>query len=130
MRRRQCGPLSESIGRIMATGVTEVRLTEHQRGGIRRAVARTCDEMRAAWRRIILFGSRVDRHRRGGDIDLLIELNPVCQADRFALTQKLRLALEDELGERRVDVVVDDGHGEAAFLQLARATGVELWSNT
>jgi len=114
----------------MATGVTQVRLAEHERGGIRRAVVRACDEMRADWRRIILFGSRVDPQRHGGDIDLLIELDPACETDSFALTRKLRLALEDELGERRVDVVVDDGHGGAAFLQLARATGVELWSNT
>ncbi len=114
----------------MATGFTKIRLAERERGGIRRAVARACDEMRVPWRRIILFGSRADPLRRGGDIDLLIELDPPCQTDRFALTQKLRLTLEDELGERRVDVVVDDGHGEEAFLQRARATGVELWSNT
>jgi hypothetical protein len=46
------------------------------------------------------------------------------------LTQRLRIALEDEIGPQRVDLVVDDGGGSGAFPALARLQGVELWSNS
>lgn len=48
----------------------------------------------------------------------------------YRFTQRLRIALEDRLGEQRIDVVVDDGHGDGIFPLLAREKGVELWSNT
>jgi len=40
------------------------------------------------------------------------------------------MALEDELGEQRIDLVLDDGNADSVFPTLARETGVELWSNT
>jgi len=39
------------------------------------------------------------------------------------LTQRLRIALEDEIGPQRVDLVVDDGSGAGAFPALARLGG-------
>jgi len=77
----------------------------------------------------VVFGSRTDPNRGGGDIDLLIELEPASPADTFRLNQRLRLALEDELGEQRIDLVLDDGNADSVFPTLARETGVELWSN-
>lgn len=114
----------------MQTADSSPRLADHDRNGIRRAVVRACSETGATWRRIVLFGSRADPNRRGGDIDLLVELEPGRSTDRYRLTQRLRLALEDELGEQRVDLVLDHGDGADAFSSLARRTGVELWSNT
>ncbi len=38
-------------------------------------------------------------------------------------------ALEDELGPQRFDLVLDDGTAAGGFADLARAQGVELWSN-
>jgi len=78
----------------------------------------------------VLFGSRTDQTRRGGDIDLLIELDPNHAADVHRLTQRLRLALEDEIGAQHVDLVVDDGVGTGVFPSLAREQGVELGSNS
>ena len=78
----------------------------------------------------MVFGSRTDPNRRGGDIDLLVELEPARPTDTFRLNQRLRLALEDELGEQRIDLVLDDGTADSVFPTLARETGVELWSNT
>ncbi|MFM8735629.1 MAG: hypothetical protein ACKOC8_10595 [Pirellulales bacterium] len=113
----------------MAVALSDVRLTPAERDGIRRAVSQACAEMGIAWRRIVLFGSRADPLRRGGDIDLLIEIAPTGSGGVQRLTQRLRLALEDELGEQRIDLVLDDGHAGGAFSAVARATGVELWSN-
>ena len=113
----------------MKTAATNLRLTPRERDGIRAAVQKACGKMGAVWRRVVVFGSRTDPNRRGGDIDLLIELEPAKPTDTFRLTQRLRLALEDELGEQRIDLVLDDGNVDSAFPTLARETGVELWSN-
>ena len=113
----------------MSTAATGPRLTQHDREGIRDAVERACAESRAVWQSIVLFGSRADPRRLGGDIDLLVMLDPSQPVDVYCFTQRLRLALEDRLGEQRIDVVVDDGHGDGIFPSLAREKGVELWSN-
>ena len=113
----------------MESVATNLRLSPFERDGIRHAVARACEETGTAWRRISLFGSRTDPGRRGGDIDLLIEIDPRHPADLNRLTQRLRIALEDEIGAQRVDLVVDDGRSTGGFAAVARLHGVELWSN-
>ena len=114
----------------MASIATNLRLSCAEQEGIRRAVERACEQLGVVWRRIVLFGSRTDPARRGGDIDLLVELDPRLPGDVYRLTQRLRIALEDEIGVQRVDLVVDDGSGAGAFPALARLGGVELWSNS
>jgi predicted nucleotidyltransferase len=114
----------------VTTPLDQVRLSSRERDGIRRATASACRETDAAWKRIILFGSRTDPARRGGDIDLLVEIGPKPEVDAFRLQQRLRLALEDELGPQRFDLVLDDGTTAGGFADLARAQGVELWSNS
>ena len=114
----------------MSTTATGPRLSPYEREGIRDAVDQACTETRAVWHSIVLFGSRADPSRLGGDIDLLVTLYPLQPVDVYRFTQRLRLALEDRLGEQRIDVIVDDGHGDGIFPALARETGVELWSNT
>jgi predicted nucleotidyltransferase len=113
----------------MESVATNLRLSPSERDGIRRAVARACEQTGTAWRRIAVFGSRTDPGRRGGDIDLLIEIDPRHPADLNRLTQRLRIALEDEIGAQRVDLVVDDGRSTGGFPAVARLQGVELWSN-
>lgn len=112
----------------MSTAATSTRLTRHDREGIRDAVVQACAETKAVWQSVVLFGSRADPRRLGGDIDLLVTLDPSHPVDLYRFTRRLRLALEDRIGEQRVDVVVDDGHGDNTFPSLAREKGVELWS--
>lgn len=114
----------------MSTTATGPRLSPREREGIRDAVDQACTETSAVWKSIILFGSRSDPSRLGGDIDLLVTLDPAQPVDLYRFTQRLRIALEDRLGEQRIDVVVDDGHGDGIFPSLAREKGVELCSNT
>jgi predicted nucleotidyltransferase len=110
--------------------MSSVRLTTEQKQSIRRATDRACRTVGAAWQQILLFGSRVNPEQTGGDIDLLIELAATPPADTYRLTQQLRLALEDELGERKIDLVLDDGHTTSPFCKLAREHAVVLHSNT
>lgn len=114
----------------MTTPLDQIRLSARDRDAIRQATTKACREAGAAWKRIILFGSRTDPGRRGGDIDLLVEIKADPPADAYRLKQRLRLALEDGLGAQRFDLVLDDGTTTGGFADLARAGGVELWSNT
>ena len=78
---------------------------------------------------MLLFGSRVDDSRRGGDIDLLIELPQPLSADdvvdrRARFTARLYRLLE----ERRIDVVMTQqgSQDERAVVKAARRQGIEL----
>jgi len=82
-----------------------------------------------AWRafgrgsRVLLFGSRVDDNRRGGDIDLYIE--PEIQDNPFQQKIEMLSRLMALLGEQKIDIVVAGG-SERLIDRQARATGVEL----
>lgn len=114
----------------MTMPLDQIRLSARERDGIRQATDAACRETSATWKRIILFGSRTDPARRGGDIDLLVEIGSEPPVDAYRLQQRLRLALEDELGPQRFDLVLDDGTTAGGFADLARTQGVELWSNS
>jgi predicted nucleotidyltransferase len=78
-----------------------VRLTDEQRKTILRVVA----EIAGPQARTRLFGSRVDDSKRGGDIDLLVELDTPIE-DRLGLELKLGTRLYRAMQERKVDVVL------------------------
>lgn len=82
--------------------------------------------------RIILFGSRVDDGKRGGDIDIMVESDETIEA---GVLHKLE-ALSDihiRLGERKIDFVLaqsagsmEDLRDERDIVKTARETGVTL----
>ena len=75
-----------------------------------------------------LFGSRVADDRRGGDIDLLIATSLTSVDEVVQAEIGFRAFLQQELGERKVDVLVDypaRRERPAVFLR-AEATGVRL----
>lgn len=78
-----------------------MRLTDQQRETILRVVA----EIAGPQARTRLFGSRVDDSKRGGDIDLLVELDTPVE-DRLGLELKLGTRLYRAMLERKVDVVL------------------------
>ena len=79
--------------------------------------------------RVLLFGSRVDDLRRGGDVDLLVETATNRLPDEVVRLRGMFTAqLYRRLGERRIDVLVctrDQIDGRAA-VAAARRDGVEL----
>jgi predicted nucleotidyltransferase len=96
-----------------------MRLSEHERDVIREAAT----EVFGPDVRVMLFGSRVDDTKRGGDIDLFVE--PSDSAD--IITKKIRLAaqLQIRLGEQKIDIVVA-ADSTRLIEQEARRTGVVL----
>ncbi len=97
-----------------------MRLTREQAEAIRQAARQAYGEGTEVW----LFGSRVDDNARGGDIDLL--LHP--QLSDHALARKLEFLrlLERQLGERKIDVLIEAPDDPRPIVRIARATGVRL----
>ncbi len=56
---------------------------------------------------IYLFGSRVDDLKRGGDIDLYIDLDlQISTKVMIDLKSKFRVMLYDIIGEQKIDIVI------------------------
>ena len=104
------------------TDGTNMRLTPAQITAIRNTTAEVFGEQANVW----LFGSRVDDSKRGGDIDLLI-----CSNEAFAspaLTRKIAFLgkLERLLGERKIDVIIEEPDDPRSIVRVAHETGVRL----
>jgi hypothetical protein len=78
--------------------------------------------------RLLLFGSRLDAARRGGDIDLFWETTLSVPA---ALEAKIRFLarLHRRIGERRIDLVLQAAgqDGDRPIAREAATTGTVLW---
>jgi predicted nucleotidyltransferase len=72
-----------------------------------------------------LFGSRTDDARRGGDIDLYIE-STLSPQEAFKRETGMAAQLYRELGERKIDIVVNTGQLDLPIYRVARAQGVVL----
>ena len=99
-----------------------MRLTAEQAEIIRIAVREVYGEDSRLW----LFGSRVDDARRGGDIDLLGR--PDSRIGGYALMDKIRLLgkLERDLGERKIDIVIETPDDQMPIVKIAHETGIRL----
>lgn len=72
-----------------------------------------------------LFGSRVDDHRRGGDIDLHVVADD--DVATFANEIAVRLALQAHTEEQRIDVVLRArSHPPGPIDRIALRTGMLL----
>lgn len=101
---------------------TSMRLTPKQIETILGAAKIAFGQEAEVW----LFGSRVDDARRGGDIDLLV--HPAHPIDGQTLARKIRFLglLERDLGERKVDVIIEAPDDHRPIVRIAHETGVKL----
>ena len=67
--------------------------------------------------RLLLFGSRVDDSKRGGDIDLLVITHTLGFPDKLQILADLH----QQLGDQKIDLVPDDGSGTFARSFLPEA---------
>ena len=76
--------------------------------------------------KVYLFGSRVNDSLRGGDIDIYIETN---NSIENLLDRKLHflVELEKEIGEQKIDVVINDRPGSKKLVyEIALTNGILL----
>ena len=74
--------------------------------------------------KVYLFGSRVDDTKKGGDIDLYLEVD-----DRQSVFEKkltLLSELRKNLGDQKIDLIINDSSKEKDIYKIARTTGVLL----
>lgn len=98
-----------------------MRLSEEEKEAIKGAVRQVFGEDAI----VRLFGSRVDDRRKGGDIDLHLEV----PKDKSSLADELRFQLEllKALEERKVDVVLyPQGAAVKPIDEIALRTGIQL----
>ena len=80
-----------------------MRITPIQQEVIKRA-AQECFDATVVVR---LFGSRVDDSKKGGDIDLFVQTSLVDVAEISTAHSRFLAKLYAELGEQKIDVVID-----------------------
>lgn len=100
-----------------------MRLSPRQREVINEVLRRHFGEQT----RVLLFGSRVDDSKRGGDIDLYVE--PQIQSPAVLIDAKFAalVELKQKLGDQKIDLVIH--RPEAPLLpvhQVALREGVAL----
>ncbi|NRQ43248.1 nucleotidyltransferase domain-containing protein [Rheinheimera sp. YQF-2] len=75
--------------------------------------------------RVKLFGSRMDDNKRGGDIDLLVELpHPVMQP--VLASARLEARLMQVLGLQKIDVIVSAPNIASTPIHAVAAQGIVL----
>lgn len=102
-----------------------MRLTEEERHDIAQAALAVLP----GGARVSLFGSRVDDAKRGGDIDLLVEIPGAASADEVVRLRTLLAAqLYRRMGERRIDIVLTnpDAADDRLIVGEARRQAIEL----
>ena len=79
-----------------------------------------------------LFGSRVDDAKKGGDIDLMVSppqhsAKPGAHPQQpFVQKIKMLTLLERDLGERKIDLVVEQAQDPRPIVEVAHNTGIRL----
>ena len=99
-----------------------MRLTQDQQAAIRTAATEVFGECAGVW----LFGSRADDSKKGGDIDLLIRPDPQSTDKLFERKIRFLTLLERELGERKIDVVIETPNDTRPIVAIAHATGARI----
>jgi uncharacterized protein len=78
--------------------------------------------------KVYLFGSRADDRKKGGDIDLYIQLS-VEQGSKTLMLQKARFLgkLDLLLGEQKIDVLIKTkDNQELSIVNTAESTGIVI----
>lgn len=102
----------------------KMRLTEETKNIIIAVVRRHFSQAE----KIILFGSRADDTKRGGDIDILVQ-TPVPAAVAFEEKLRTVAALQLKIGEQRIDLLTTSGiEDDRLIVQNAYQQGVVLWT--
>ena len=71
---------------------------------------------------IIIFGSRADLSKKGGDIDILV----VSKKIDYRIRRKIRVDLLLRLGDRKIDLIITDDPERTEFTKVAYKYGVRI----
>ncbi len=97
--------------------LSKIRLSPEEIEAIKRIIKKYDQDAR-----IILFGSRTDPEKRGGDIDLIVVSEKIDDNTR----RMIRVELILTLGERKIDLIVTDNPSENLFTKIMAEAGIKL----
>lgn len=97
-----------------------MRLSKEQTNIIKKAVKENFGENAVVY----LFGSRTDDKKRGGDIDLYIETDK--KKDLLEKKIKMLVQLHKNLGEQKIDIILNNFKGGKYIYEVARREGILL----
>lgn len=97
--------------------MSNVRLSESEIQTIKKVIKQFDPQAK-----VILFGSRTDLSKKGGDIDLLVISDKIDYNSRRKIKTELYLLL----GDRKIDLIVTDNPDKQPFTKVAYKYGVEL----
>jgi hypothetical protein len=110
---------------MMMANTTYIRLSDQEKAGLLEIF--DTELIKLGGKQVWLFGSRVDPTAKGGDMDLYIELNYILK-DKLAFTRQLSIAIDNKLGERKVDILVKAPNiPDSALHEIAKQKGILLW---
>jgi len=76
---------------------------------------------------VMLYGSRIDDSKRGGDIDLLIKCNKTISRDElYQLKLKFLIQLKKRIGDQKIDVLIDGGQQNNTIFKTVTNEGIQL----
>jgi predicted nucleotidyltransferase len=93
-----------------------MRITDDERDALITSI-HSSDPDAGVW----LFGSRLDDSKKGGDIDIAILSRRIRVPERM----RIRRAIADRIGERKIDLVVSPD-GADPFFRMALETGIRI----
>lgn len=100
-----------------------MRLGQNERTAISKAIHKHFGEDAL----LLLFGSRTQDHKKGGDIDLFVETRNKTPAQINTAKIDALWDIENAIGEQKIDLVVSTGEGQdLAIYQAAKQTGIPL----
>lgn len=94
-----------------------MRLSSHQSQLICKQIHQYLGDSAAIW----LFGSRIDDHKKGGDVDLYVEAPPHRLLDEI----RCKIKLEESL-DMPVDLIVRDQADISIISGIAKTQGQKL----
>ena len=98
-----------------------MRISEFEKEVIITSIRKNFNEVE----RIILFGSRIDDSKRGGDIDVLL---PTSDDDAFIKKIQTLTDMQLRLGEQRIDLITADADDERLIVKKGKEEGLVLWT--
>ena len=98
-----------------------MRLTEYQANLIKELSRKFFGENV----KVFLFGSRVDDTKKGGDIDIYIETTNLHE-DIFGKKIGMLVELEKKMGQRKIDIVVNNFSSHLDVYDVAKREGILL----
>jgi uncharacterized protein len=95
-----------------------MRLSEYERTSIRDAVTKFLPDAQ-----ILLYGSRTDDAKRGGDIDILI-----LTAQELDLRTKINIeaTMWEKIGEQKIDILIEKPDALSRFGRIVIPSAIPL----